>query len=96
MRECLLSQWEPENPEDRYAVCVKKEIEREESLSLGRLGKFAKAIFYFLKANKLSSFKVIVTGKPVNLEGGDTMQMPCTLIFCEVKKCINILQKQIK
>ena len=96
MGKCLLSQWEADNPEDRYAVCVKKEIKGVGHLPLGRLGKCAKAIFYFLRPYKLSSFKVIVTEKPVNLEGGDMMQMPCTLIFCEVNKCISILQKQIK
>ena len=72
--ECLLSEREPDNPNDKYAVCVKKENRIVGHLPLGKMGKFAKTILYFLKADKLSSCKIVVTGQPVNLEEGDGMQ----------------------
>ena len=31
-----------------------------------------------------------------DLGDGDNMQVPCKLIFSGVKKCIDVLQKQIK
>lgn len=56
-------------------------------MPLGRLGKFAKTIFYFLKADGLSFCKVITTGKHANLEDGYDIS--------DVK-CLDILQKQIE
>ena len=49
--ECLLSEREPDNPKDKYAVCVKKENRIVGHLPLGKSGKFAKTIFYFPKVN---------------------------------------------
>ena len=60
------SEGEPGNPIDKYAVCIKKENKIVGHLPLGKSGKFAKTIFYFLRADKLSSCKITVTGKPVN------------------------------
>lgn len=57
---------------------------------LGRLGKLGKITFYFLRANELSSIKVIITGKPVKLGDGDGMQVFTWLVFSEVEKCIDI------
>ena len=88
--QCLLSERERGNPKDKYAVCVKKENRIVGHLALGKSGKFAK-IFHFLKADELSSCKIVVTRKPVNLGCGDGMQVPCKLIFSGVKKCIDIL-----
>ena len=64
--ETLRSEGEPDNPIDKYAVCIKKENKIVGHLPLGKSGKFAKTIFYFLRADKLSSCKITVTGKPVN------------------------------
>ena len=94
--DCLLSDREPDNPKDKYAVFVKKENRLVEHLLLGKSGKYAKTIFYFLKADKLSSCKIVVTGKPINLGDGDVMQVPWKLMFTGVKKCIDILQKHLK
>ena len=94
--ECLLSEKEADNPKDKCAVCVKKENRIVGHLPLRKSGKFAKTIFYFLKADELSSCKIVVTGKPVNLGDGDGMQVPCKLMFTGVKKCFNILQKHLK
>ena len=61
--EFLSCEREPDNPMDKYAVFVKKENKIVGHLPLG---KFAKTIFYFLRADELSSCKIVVTGKPVN------------------------------
>ena len=91
-----MSEREPDSPKDKYTVCIKKENRIVGHLPLGKLGKFAKTIFYFLKADELSSCKIVVTGKRVILGDGDGMQVPCKLMFTGVKKCINILQKHLK
>ena len=64
-------------------------------MHFGRSGKFAKTTFYFLRADELSSCKVITTGKPINSGESDGMQLPCELIFSGEKECIGILQKQV-
>ena len=65
-------------------------------LPLGRNGKFAKTVFYFLRADEYGLCSVLVKGKPVNLGDGDGMQVPCTLNFSGQKKFIDILQKSLK
>ena len=89
----LLSAREPENPMDKYTVSVKKENKIVGYLPLGKSGKFVKTIFYFLKTDELSSCKIVVMGKPVNLGDGEGMQVPCKLIFTGIEKCINILKQ---
>ena len=64
---------EPANQADKYAIAVKKNNVVVEHLPLGCRGKFAKTIFYFLRAGEWSECKVIVTGKPVNRGDGDGM-----------------------
>ena len=93
-------QWQPpasapaDNPMDKkYAVCVKKEKKIVGHLRLGKSGKFAK--FYFLRADELSSCKIVVTGKSVNLGDGEGMQVPCKLIFTGIEKSIDILKRHL-
>ena len=62
---------------------------------LGKSGKFAKTIFYFLKANQLNSCNVIVRGKAVNEGDGKGMKVPCRLLFSAEERFINVLQKQL-
>ena len=93
--EFLSCEREPDNPMDKYAVCVKKENKIVGHLPLGKSGKFAKTIFYFLRADELSSCKIVVTGKPVNLGDGEGMQVPCKLIFTGIEKCIDILKRHL-
>ena len=80
---------------DKYTVCVKKENKIVGHLPLGKSGKFAKTMFYFLRADKLSSCKIVVTEKPVNLGDGECMQVPCKLIFTGTEKCIDILKRHL-
>ena len=81
LQEELCGEMEPANPVDKYAVAVKKNNVAEGHLPLGCSGKFAKTIFYFLRADEWSDCKVIVTGKPVNCGDGDGMQLLCLLKF---------------
>ena len=93
--KCLLSEREPDNPEDKYVIYIKKENKIVGHLPLETSGRFAKTIFYFLRADMLSSCKIVITGKPVNFGGGYGMQAPCKLLFSGVKKCLDIFQKHV-
>ena len=81
---------------DKYAVCVKKENEIVEQIPLGKDGKFAKTVFYFLRADKYGSCNVLIKKKPVKLGHGDGIQVSCTLNLFGQKKFICILQKTLK
>ena len=93
--EKLNSEVEPNNLIDKYAVAVKKKEKLIGHLPLGKNGKFAKIIFYFLRADHYGKCDVTVTGKAVNLGDGDGMQVPCTLHLSGQKNMIEILKKQI-
>ena len=95
LQEELCGEMEPANPVDKYAVAVKKNNVVVGHLPLGCSGKFAKTIFYFLRADEWSECKVIVTGKPVNRGVGDGMQVPCLLKFHGQKSFISILKQQM-
>ena len=90
--EFLSREREPDNLIDKYAVCVKKENKIVGHLPLGKSGKFAKTIFYFLRADELSLCKIVVTGSPVNLGDGEGMQVPFKLIFTGIEKYKNHLK----
>ena len=64
--EILSIEREPGNLVDKYVVCVKKENETVGHLS--KDGKFAKTVFYFLRAD--GSCSVLIKEKPVNLSDG--------------------------
>ena len=95
LQEELCGEMEPANPVDKYAVAVKKNNVVVGHLPLGCSGKFAKTIFYFLRADEWSECKVIVTGKLVNCRDGDSMQVPCLLKFHGQKSLIGILKQQL-
>ena len=86
---------EPANSVDKYAVAVKKNVVVVGHFPLGCSGKFAKTIFYFLRTDKWSECKVIVTGKPVNRGDGDGMQVLCLVKFHGQKSLIGILKQQL-
>ena len=90
--EYLRCEREPDNVMDKYAVCVKKENVIVRHLLLGKSGKFAKTISYFLRVDELNSCHLVVTGKHVNLGDGDDMQVPCKLHFAGLEGCIEKLQ----
>ena len=59
--EFILCERVPDNPMDKYAVCVKKEDKIVAHLPLGKSGKFPKTVFYFLRPDEFSSCKIVVT-----------------------------------
>ena len=77
--EELTTGMEPDNAVYKYAVCVKKNNVIVGHLPLGKNGRFAKMIFYFLRADRCAEYKVIIIGKEVNLGDGEGMQVPCLL-----------------
>ena len=94
--QILSTEREPGNLVDKYAVCIKNENEIVGHLPLGKDGKFAKTVFYFLRADEYGSCNVLIKGKPVNLGDGDEMHVSCTLNFVGQKKFICILQKTLE
>ena len=80
---------------DKYAVCVENSSSIAGHLPLGKNGKFAKMIFYFLRADQDAECKVVITGKEVNLGDGDGMQVPCKLKISGPRNMVEILCKNI-
>ena len=95
LQEVLCGKMEPAKPVDKYVLAVKKNNVAVGHLPLGCWGKFAKTIFYFLRADEWSECKVIVTGKPVNRRDGDDMQVPSLLKFHGQKSLTGILKQQL-
>ena len=94
--EKLTGVMQSNNLMDKYAVDVKRSDESIVGhLSLGNSGKFAKTIFYFLKANKKHSCVIKVLGKAIN--GGDGLgkKVPCRLLFFAEEIYINVLKEKL-
>lgn len=66
---------------DKYTVCVKKNDVIVGHLPHDKNGRFAKMMFYFLRGEKYAEYKVMITGKEVNLSNGEEMQVPCLLML---------------
>ena len=96
MEQVLKAVPEPKNVVDKYPVCVMLSDEIVEHLKKGRSGRFAKTVFYFLRADEKGSCTAIVKGKAVNLGDGKGMQVPCTLHFKGTKKFIDVLRQQLQ
>ena len=62
-------------------------------LPLGENRKFAKIIFYFLRADPYGKCDKTVSGKAVNLGDGDGMQVPCILHLSGQKSMMEILKQ---
>ena len=87
--EKLTGVMESNNLMDKYAVAVKRSDESIVGhLPLGKSGKFAKTIFYFLKANKKRVIKVLE--KAINGDDGLEMKDLCRLFFCgwKIYQCL--------
>ena len=78
---------EPDNAVDKYPNFVKKKDIIVGHLPHGKNRRFAKMIFYFLRAHKCAECKVKITGREVNLGNGEGMQVSCLLKFLEQKIC---------
>ena len=99
MNEELETEMEPDNVMDKYAVCVEKNTFIVGHLPLSKNGKFAKMIFYFLRADQDAECKVVITGKEVNLGNGYGMQVEvasCKLKISGLRKIVEIICKNIQ
>ena len=96
INEGLTTAMEPNNVVDKYAVCVKKNNVIVGNVPLGKDGRFAKMIFYFLRADRYAECKVIITSKEVNLGNGKGMQLPCLLNISGTKNILQVLCKNIQ
>ena len=96
INEELTTALEPDNVVDKYEGRVKKNIVILGHLLLGKGRRFAKMIFYFLRANRYPECKVIITGKEVNLGNGEGMQVPCLLKIPGTKNMLQILYENIQ
>ena len=94
LQEQVYGEIEPHNPVDKYAVAVKKDEKVIGHLPLGEKGKFAKTIFYFVRADPHAKCNITVVGKAVNLGGGDGMQVPCIRHLSGQKSMMEILKQQ--
>lgn len=94
-KEELTAMMEPKNIEDKFAVVVKRNESVVGHLPKGKTGRFAKTIFYFLRANERNKCSLIVTGKAVNQGDGKGMKVPCKLFFSGEGSFINILKDQL-
>ena len=96
VKEELETEMEPDNVMDKNAVCVKKNTSIVGHVPLGKNGKFAKMIFYFLRADQDAECKVVITGKEVNLGDGGGMLVPLKLKISAPRKMVEILCKNIQ
>ena len=93
--EHLEVQCEPENPVDKYAVCLKTSNGTIVGhLKKGKSGRFAKTIFYYLRSHSQANCTAKVTGKRFNLSDGEGLQVPCILQFNGESKFISVLKEQ--
>ena len=86
--ETLQCQMEPDNVVDKYAVAVINKSKVVGHLMNGKSGKFAKTVFFFLRADTINSATVEITGKPINDGKGMGMQVPCRIKFTGRNKAV--------
>ena len=94
--EKLTGVMESNNLMDKYAVADRRS---DESIvghaPLGKSGKFAKTIFYFLNTNNKNSFVIRVLRKAINDDHGLGMKVPCHLLFFAKENYINVLKEKL-
>ena len=88
-----LARPEPENKVDKYAVAVTKDAQVFGQLKKGRIGRYAKTVFFFLLANPMNIASITVTWKRVNFRDGQDFQIPWTILFKAKEKYIEIKKK---
>ena len=96
INEELTIAMKPDNVADKLAVCVKKNNFIVGHLPFGKDGRFAKMIFYLLKADRYAECKIIITGKEVNLGDGEGIEVACLLKISGTKNMLQILCKNIQ
>ena len=77
-----------ENETDKYTVTVTKDARVICHLKEGKTGRYAKTVFYFLRANPMNTASITVTEKRVNFGDGQGLQIFCTILFKGEEKYI--------
>ena len=88
---CKTCQMEPDNVVDKYAVAVINKSKVVGHLMNGKSGKFAKTVFFFLRAATVE-----ITGKPNNDGKGMGIQVPCRIKFTGRKAVLDKLKDILK
>ena len=88
--ENLSTRPEPENEIDKYAVTVTKDAQLINHLKKGKTGRYAKTVFYFLRADLINTASITVTGKK-NFADGQNLQITCTILLKGEEKYIEVL-----
>ena len=85
------------NVKDKYAVAIFQEGKNKVigHLPLGKSGKFAKTIFYFLIAAKENRCQIIALGKAVNKNDELGMKVPSLLLLTAKENFIDIFKERI-
>ena len=93
-REVLDTGMEPENPTNKYAVCVENNGNIVGHLTKGNNSRFSKTIFFFLRADEYRSCNLkIRKSKAINCE--EVMELDCILEFTLQKQFIDILDENL-
>ena len=93
--EVLETRREPDNINDAFAVSVLKGGQVIGHLKKGENGRYARTIFYFLRADPSNRCTASVTGMPVNHGDGMGMKVPCVLTFHGHPRFIGILEREL-
>ena len=86
--ENLSTRSEPENEIDKYAVAITKDARVIGHLKKGKTGRYAKTVFYFLRANLMNTISITVTGKGLTLEMGKACKFPAQFYSKEKKNIL--------
>ena len=94
--ENLSTRPEPKNEIDKYAMAVTTDARVIGHLKKGKTGRYAKTVFYFLRANPMNAARITDTGKTVNFGNGQDMQIPSIILFKREEIYIGALKKPVK
>ena len=86
---------EPENAKDRFAVAALNDEEIVGHLMKGRTGRFAKTIFYFLRADTDNKCQIEISGRPANEGDRKGMKVPCILHLIGKHYFVKILEDEL-
>ena len=86
--ENLSTRSEPENEIDKYAVAITKDARVIGHLKKGKTGRYAKTVFYFLRANLMNTISITATGKGLMLEMGKACKFPAQFYSKEKKNIL--------
>ena len=93
--DILTAQQQPENAKDRFAVVVINDGKEVGHLPIGKSGRFAKTIHFFLRASVENNCEVTITGKAENKGDSKGMFVPCRLKLSGPKSYVSVLKEEL-